>query len=352
VTGGLLQIDANSRLGSSTLGLAGGGIRFGTAFNDLRSTTLTGSGGTFDTNGFTVSYASALSGTGGLTKTGLGTLTLAGNKSYGGGTTVTTGTLAAGAAGAFGSGGITVGPAGTLDLAGYAVTNTITNGGGSMVNAAAYGGSQAVTGVVSMTGTIGGTVSVAAAGELKGTQTVFAGPVSLATGGQHSPGSSPGTQTFAAGLSYDAGSILTWELIANTTAGAGTNFDSLSVTGGSLSIAAGAIINLDFSGAGSTVNWSDPFWATGHSWTVIDVTGAATSAGNFTLGTVGTDSLGQSLSTVRPESSFSLTRSGSDIVLVVVPEPSAAGLALAGLAWGSLAAWRRRGCQVRIRSTA
>ncbi len=40
----------------------------------------------------------------GLGATGLGTLTLAGNKSYGGGTMVTTGTLMAGAAGAFGSG--------------------------------------------------------------------------------------------------------------------------------------------------------------------------------------------------------------------------------------------------------
>jgi autotransporter-associated beta strand protein len=341
VTGGLLQIDANSRLGSSTLGLAGGGIRFGAAFDDLRSTTLTGSGGRFDTNGFTVSYASAISGTGALAKTGLGTLTLAGNKGYSGGTTVTQGTLAAGAAGAFGSGGITVGPTGTLDLGGYAVTNSITNGGGSIVNAAAYGGSQAVTGVVSMTGTVGGVVSVASGGDLKGTQTVFAGAVSVATGGRHSPGASPGTQTFTAGLSYDAGSILTWELIANTTAGAGTTYDFLSVTGGSLAIAAGATINLDFSSTGSTVDWSDPFWATGHSWTVIDVTGAATSSGNFTLGTVGTDSLGQSLSAVRPDASFALTRSGNDIVLVVVPEPSAAGLAFAGLAWAGLAAWRR-----------
>ena len=341
VTGGLLQIDANSRLGSSTLGLVGGGIRFGAAFDNLRSTTLTGSGGTFDTNGFTVSYASALSGTGALTKTGLGMLTLAGNKSYSGGTTVTTGTLVAGAAGAFGSGGITVGSGGTLDLGGYAVTNAITNGGGSVVNAAAYGGSQTVAGVVSMTGTVGGVVTVASGGELKGTQTVFNNAVSVATGGQHSPGNSPGMQTFAAGLSYEAGSILTWELIANSATGAGTTYDFLSVTGGSLAINAGATMNLDFSAAGSTVDWSDPFWATSHSWTVIDVTGAASSSGIFTLGTVGTDSLGQSLSVVRPGTSFSLNRSGNDIVLVVVPEPSAVALAVMGLACGGFSLRRR-----------
>jgi hypothetical protein len=89
------------------------------------------------------------------------------------------------------------------------------------------------------------------------------------------------------------------------------------------------------------VDWSDPFWATTHSWTVFDVTGAASSAGIFTLGTVGTDSLGQSLSVVRPGTSFSLNRSGNDIVLVVVPEPSAAALAVMGLACGGLVVRRR-----------
>jgi hypothetical protein len=93
------------------------------------------------------------------------------------------------------------------------------------------------------------------------------------------------------------------------------------------------------------VDWNDPFWATSHSWTVIDVTGAASSSGIFTLGTVGTDSLGQSLSVVRPEASFSLTRSGNDIVLVVVPEPSTLTTAVLGLAFGWSGLLRRRGCR-------
>ena len=112
---------------------------------------------------------------------------------------------------------------------------------------------QSVTGVVSMTGTVGGLVNVAAGGELQGNQTVFNGLVTVASAAEHSPGNSPGTQTFAAGLSYESGSILNWELISNSTTGAGTNYDFLSVTGGSLAISAGATINLDFSGSGSTV---------------------------------------------------------------------------------------------------
>ncbi len=346
VSAGLLQIDADSRLGASTLTLTGGGIRYGAAFNDLRAATLSGSGGTFDTNGFTVSNALALSGTGGVTKTGLGSLTLAGNKSYSGGTTITQGTLVAGAAGAFGSSGIIVSGAGTLDLGGYAVTNVITNAGGSIVNAAAYGGSQSVTGTVSITGTIGGTVTVTAAGELKGNQTVFNGPVSLAAGARHSPGTSPGTQSFTSGLSYDAGSILTWELVANSGTGAGTNYDFLSVTGGSLSIADGATLDLVFDGGGSSVAWNDPFWNAGHSWTIIDISGSASSTGDFTLGMIGNDAVGQSLLSVRPLASFEIDRSGSDVLVTyVVPEPSTLTTAVLGLAFGWSALLRRRGCR-------
>lgn len=139
--------------------------------------------------------------------------------------------------------------------------------------------------------------------------------------------------------------------IGNTTTGTGTAFDFLSVTGGSLSIAADAVMNLDFNAAGSTVDWNDLFWETSHSWTVIDATGAASSTENFTFGTISLDSLGQSLSVIRPEASFSLTRSGNDIVLALVPEPSATGLALAGLAWGGFVAWRRLERRSGVRST-
>jgi len=51
-------------------------------------------GGTIDTNGYDLAIAGVLSGTGSLTKIGIGTLTLTGANSYTGGTTVSAGTLA------------------------------------------------------------------------------------------------------------------------------------------------------------------------------------------------------------------------------------------------------------------
>ena len=51
-------------------------------------------GGTIDTNGNNVSFATGLSGSGGLVKAGAGTLTLLAANSYSGGTTVLGGTLA------------------------------------------------------------------------------------------------------------------------------------------------------------------------------------------------------------------------------------------------------------------
>ena len=50
-------------------------------------------GGTFDTNGNNVTLASAITGSGGLAKQGLGTLNLTGANTYTGGTAVLAGTL-------------------------------------------------------------------------------------------------------------------------------------------------------------------------------------------------------------------------------------------------------------------
>ncbi len=288
-----------------------------------------------------VSYTGAITGTGAVTQRGAGRLLLSANNSYSGGTIVDSGTLVASGPLSFGGAPITVNQ-GTLDLNSHAVPNTFFFKGGSLVNAENSVGFYGLFGPVVMTGTVGSGIHVGPSGELKGTETVFKGPVILASGALHSPGNSPGVQTFTQGLSYAAGSVLNWELIANTTAGAGNNYDFLSVAGGSLSIESGALLNLVFSGSGSTVNWSDPFWSADRSWTIIDALAATSSTGEFTLGTVSNDFLGRSLLSVRPDAAFALDHSGNNVVLTftAVPEPSAFLLAIAG--FGLVAAFQLR----------
>ncbi len=78
----------------------------------LGSATLTTNGDNTSTT-----YSGVMSGTGGLSKIGAGTLTLSGSGSYSGATAVNAGTLQAGATNAFSSSSaFTVGPGATIDL--------------------------------------------------------------------------------------------------------------------------------------------------------------------------------------------------------------------------------------------
>jgi len=97
INAGLINFAALNNFGAGQVTLNGGGVQWASGTStDISSqlAPLGAAGGTFDTNGNNVTFATALSGTGGLTKQGLGQLTLTGNNSYTGGTTVTGGILA------------------------------------------------------------------------------------------------------------------------------------------------------------------------------------------------------------------------------------------------------------------
>lgn len=126
---GVLEIADLDNIGGNTgaLVFAGGTLRFGAGLTDdisQRTITLLDGGGTIDTNGVSLALANSVgSGPGGLTKVGLGNLTLNAAATYTGATTILGGTLTVGANNATGAGGdLKIGAGATLDLGANNIT--------------------------------------------------------------------------------------------------------------------------------------------------------------------------------------------------------------------------------------
>jgi autotransporter-associated beta strand protein len=311
---GTLQLGNNTALGTGTVALnggtlssdgtanrtilnavtIGGNVILGNATNDGRLNFSAGVDlGATDrtlTTASSVAFNGAVSGNGGITKAGSATLTLSTNNSYLGNTVLSEGSLIINGDQSSATGALTVASGATL--------------GGS--------------------GTIGGATTIS---------------------GIHSPGNSPGVQTFNSGLTYSAGSTFIWELTGNMSSDRGIAFDGVNVSGGTLTINGGVTNNLVFNGAGSTVNWSDAFWASNQEWLVFSNASSPTLSSNvFATINVGLDTNSQSLTTVRSGSSFSWGTIGDDVYLTyAIPEPSTyALLALLGAGFAGRALVRRR----------
>jgi autotransporter-associated beta strand protein len=111
VTGGLLGFGSLAQLGSANVTLNGGGLQWETGTStdvSPRLNALGANGGSFDTNGNEVTLASAISGSGALTKLGAGTLHLKAANSYAGGTLVEGGLLGFGSLANLGSEDVTL----------------------------------------------------------------------------------------------------------------------------------------------------------------------------------------------------------------------------------------------------
>ena len=101
LNGGVLAVDALSRgAGTAAFNFGGGTLLANAAFSTTLPMNLTGTGGTasVDTQSYAVTLSGTLSGVGGITKLGAGTLTLSGANSYAGTTTVKAGMLELGTA--------------------------------------------------------------------------------------------------------------------------------------------------------------------------------------------------------------------------------------------------------------
>ena len=218
---------------------------------------------------------------------------------------------------------------GGLELSGGGNFGTLTISEGTLV----INGTQTTT----TTGTtIASGATLAGAGTLAGGTTIS---------GTHSPGNSPDVQTFNDGLTYTTGASIVWELIDNTVAGRGTNYDGIDVTG-DLTFSGSTTVNLDFALGTSAVDWTDAFWDisyTGTSgWKLFDVTGQISGFEELQLAYTGIDGQAQTLTSIRSSASFSLYQDGTGIYLnytSAIPEPSTA---LAGMLLAAGILRRRR----------
>lgn len=175
---GTLEVSSDDALGAASAGISfgGGTLRFLAGFTTSRIITLNSGGGSFDTNGNDATLAGDIAGAGGLTKTGLGILSLSGAGSYTGATNVDAGTLQAGAAGAFSSASaFTVATGATLDLNGFNQAIGSLAGGGAVTLGAAILTTGADDGSTVFSGTISGSGGLTKAGSgtmrLTGTNT-------------------------------------------------------------------------------------------------------------------------------------------------------------------------------------
>lgn len=183
-----------------------------------------GAGGMFlDSNGFDVGISAVLDGSGRLSKTGVGTLTLSGANTYTGGTAVQAGTLVAGASQVFGGGAMNVSAGATLNLNGYGQSLGALSGAGTVQ----LGSATLTLGADNTSTTYSGTLNGSGGLLKQGT-----GAFTLS-----------GTSTYTGATQIDAGSLVVNGSIASSavTVGNGARLGG-SGTVGATTVTAGGVI--------------------------------------------------------------------------------------------------------------
>ncbi len=255
--------------------------------------------GTNSAGASSVTFNGAIGGTGGLTKSGLGSMTLSATNSYTGATSLKQGSLL------------------------VASNASIASSSGTTVD----------SGILNVNGTAGG-VTVNTGGSLGGSGTV--GALTLNSGSLLKPGNSPGNLTAASSV-WNAGATYEWQ-ITSLIGTAGTDWDLFTVTGGlNLSaLSSSATFNLSLDSTGALAGFSD---TSEYTWTfakAAGITGLSSTDAGTDISSLFNISATNFNGGAGPANGFKVvvgeTSAGyTSLNLMAVPEPSAASLMGIGL---------------------
>ncbi len=273
--------------------------------NGLTVAEIKSGGATIHTNSYDLGVSQIFTGAGGLTKDGLGKLTLSTVQGYSGATNVTNGTLEVSGSGSINSSsGITVSSGARFVYnSSVALSKAPTLSGSGIGNRAVLGG---------------------------------AGPIGVAltldnVGDVLSPGNSPGIQEYTVGQTWNSFSY-DWEVndfsdVTGLTAG--SDFDQIAITG-ALNLTGGTgsyILNVLSLTSGNVSGEVPNFSEINRSWNIITTTSGISgfNAANWTINTAGF--------TNADAGTWSLSASGGNLVLSynAIPEPAAAILGSIGM---------------------
>ncbi|WP_295457717.1 autotransporter domain-containing protein [uncultured Thiodictyon sp.] len=304
LNGGIINVTQDVSLGAplGSLIFGGGTLQLSGNATSARSAILN-TGGTFDTNGNSLTLSGVIAGPGALTKVGAGTLQLTGTNTYTGGTYLNGGIINVSQDAGLGAslGGLIFG-GGTLQLSGNtnSARNAIINAGGGTFDT--NGNTLMLSGVIAGPGGLtkmgAGTLQLTGAGTYSGPTYVNAGTLSVngsllssivvalggtlrgtgvlqgltAVSGTLAPGNSPGTLTTTAGVTMNPVSLYQEDIDGTGTGNGAGNYSRLLLTGsGSQFLAAGTLQPILRGIAGNAANNFTP--ALGDTFNIITAAG-------------------------------------------------------------------------------
>ena len=247
----------------------------------------------------------------GLTKTGIGTLSLEGANSYNGPTTVSAGSLIVASTGSLSSSAVSISNGATFRY----------NGSSSLASSITVGGGGSGRAVLGGTGTINSAVALNSLNDVL------------------SPGNSPGIQSFTPNQTWSSFTY-DWELNNFTGTTAGTAFDQISIAGSlDLLPTSSYTLNVISLTAGNVAGDVPNFTEVDTSWIILTASGGISGfdSGDWLVDTNSFSALGSIAGR------FTISQSGNNLNLnYVVPEPST--YALLGVSALACSAWfvRRR----------